>query len=75
MARERRQGIEEVTIMIAFSAYPHRKKETPPDTPRFVMLGMDSSLVVLIMEATIALMGYVSIVEKDMTSADGPDAE
>lgn len=50
-------GIDEVIMMMAFSMYPQRINSIPPAEPRFVMLGKVSSLVVLMMDATIALKG------------------
>lgn len=55
MINGRMQGIEEVIMMIVFSMYPHRISSMPPLAPMLVMLGSEVSLVVLMMDATIAL--------------------
>lgn len=49
------QGMEEVMMIMMFSMYPQRISSMPPPAPVFVMLGTESSLVVLMMDATIAL--------------------
>lgn len=56
MIRGRIQGIEDVIMMMVFSIYAQRISSSPPVDPRFVMLGTWSSLVVLTIEATMALI-------------------
>lgn len=55
MISGRMQGIEEVMMIIVFSMYPQRISSMAPPAPRLVMLGIWSSLVVLIIEAIMAL--------------------
>jgi hypothetical protein len=50
------QGMDDVMIMIVFSIYPHRISSMPPEAPIFVMLGIELSLVVLMIDAIIALI-------------------
>lgn len=42
-------------MIMTFSMYPQRSSSMPPAAPVFVMLGTESSLVVLMIDATIAL--------------------
>lgn len=55
MIKGRMQGIEEVIMIMTFSMYPQRISSMPPPAPVFVILGTESSLVVLMMDAIIAL--------------------
>lgn len=47
-------------MIMTFSMYPQRTNSMPPPAPVFVILGTELSLVVLMMDATIALWNWVS---------------